>query len=587
MSCSPLSVEQVNLDQGTEDVIKALVIDDSKLDQLILKKILTNNGYDVCIASNGHMAIEMSVKYQPDIVLMNLNLPDTDGYELTKILKGLLNNRYVPVLFVTAINNDESLGKCLESGGDDFIVKPIKAGMLKARMGSLLRVKKMHDELLFEKELLSNHSDQQLKDLQDASRVINNIQMPRFYDSGNINWSYVAQNILSGDILCSAAYPSGNHIILVGDNTGHGLPAAIGSMITCETFYSMVEKGFDIHVIIEEINKKLYHLLPSDRFLAACIMEFDADYNGVNLWTAGIPNVLICNVNGELKESLPSMHFALGIKLINEKEVIPVRINLDEGDRIYAYTDGLTEVFNNSGQMYGEQRLLDIIKISHTERNRVSAIIKDTKKFSENAIATDDVLLLEVSCDKSLVKKSKKNKINSNEIEPMNWQVKFEFQTDVISKSNPIPTLIQTIVNIQGFGGHREKLFLILTEMYSNAVEHGILKLDSSIKEEENGFLKYYDLRQSRLEQLEKGNITIEIEHYIEGEKGVVLFKIENDGAGFDYDKVIANLSKHNNKSGRGIPLLYDLCRKCEYSNGGRKLAVEYEWQLEIAEEVA
>jgi anti-sigma regulatory factor (Ser/Thr protein kinase) len=132
-----------------------------------------------------------------------------------------------------------------------------------------------------------------------------------------------------------------------------------------------------------------------------------------------------------------------------------------------------------------------------------------------------------------------------------------------------------------------EKIFLVLTEMYSNAIEHGILELNSSIKDEDNGFLKYYEMRQTRLNELIEGEVSIDIEHHVEDEKGILSLTMDDGGVGFDYSGIVANLGKNTGNSGRGIALMYDLCRKCTYSNGGRTLNIEYEWQLGSAEKVA
>ena len=215
-----LAIEQDVKEPEADEVIKALIIEDSKLDQMILKKMLINKGHDVFIASNAHMAIDLFNNIQPDIVFMDLYLPDTSGYELTKILKGLSGDKDVPVIFVTGASDDGSLEKCLESGGDDFIVKLIKENLLNARTNSLLRVKKIHDELRLEKEVIAAYRDEQIKNLHDAKRVIYNLQKPRFYNSGNMEWIYIPQNILSGDIICSAINPFGNHVFLIGDNQG-------------------------------------------------------------------------------------------------------------------------------------------------------------------------------------------------------------------------------------------------------------------------------------------------------------------------------------------------------------------------------
>ena len=564
---------------NSDSVIKALIVENSKMDQMILKKILVSINYEVRTVSTGSSLQKEFIEYQPDIVYMNLNIPDISPQELTSFIKTQSKKKFVPVVYVTSNYDNNLLGQCLDAGGDDFIIKPINEKLLKAKSNSLFRVKKMQDDLLQDKEKLSNYIRAQIKDLHDAQSVINNIYETRYYDSGNMDWSYSAQNILSGDLLCSAINPSGKHLILVGDNTGHGIPAVIGSMITQDIFHPMVEKGFDIQVIIEEINKKLYHLLPTDRFVAACILKFDKDYRSVKIWNAGLPSVFICDDQGELKEKLPSIHFPLGIKMIDSKDIVPVLINLEERDRIYACTDGLTETFNKKGEMYGEDNFLKAIKHCSDSEKRVNCIINDSKRFSHNSAKTDDLLLVEINCDKSLIKKSIIEDINSHVITPMNWSMKFDLYEGVMRESNPVPALVEALVEIQGFADHRGTIFLILTEIYSNALEHGLLGLESSIKDTENGFAKYYELRQARLLELQDAIIVLDINHFVEGEKGILSINLEHNGAGFNHNLITKNMSLNNSNNGRGIGLLYDLCRKYEYSNEGRKCNVEYEWQ--------
>jgi two-component system, HptB-dependent secretion and biofilm response regulator len=571
-----------------EIALKALIVDDSELDRLILEKLLLKNGYNVYIATNGYMAIDVFNECQPDIVFMDLYLPEITGFEVTKQIKKIAGDHYVPIMFVTGASDEDTLGRCLESGGDDYIVKPIRENILKAKANVLLRMKKMHDELRFEKERVTVFNALQTKDLKDANKVISNIHKPLFYETKNISWRFVAQNILTGDILCSAIGPSNNHVMLIGDNTGHGLPAAIGSMITCETFYTMVKKGFDVDVIIEEINKKLYKLLPVDRFLAASIIEIDDEYSLMKIWNAGLPDVLVCDPDGNVIQKLPSLHMPLGIRQMKTSDVVPMRINIHDGDYVYVFTDGLTEVFNEVGEMLEEQQLFEIIKSANITENRVDTIVNNISEFIGNQNQADDILLLEIKCDSSFVSSKKsQRKVCVSKLEPMDWHVKFDFQSEFIRNSNPTPILLQAISDIQGLGDHREKLFLILTEMYSNALEHGLLKLDSSIKEEENGFLKYYELRQTMIKELLDGKISIDIEHYIEDTKGIVSITLTHNGASFDSTQYEDASAGENNKfSGRGIALMRSLCRKHEYSDGGKKLNIEYEWEYVSAADI-
>ncbi len=271
------------------------------------------------------------------------------------------------------------------------------------------------------------------------------------------------------------------------------------------------------------------------------------------------------------------MFYPLGVKLFKNSDVIPVRVNLNQG--VYVYTDGLIEDFNEAGEMYGEQRLLGTIQSNFESENRVETIIDNAISFRGSVDQNDDILLLEIICDKSLIKKNEKQNISYNEIVPEDWHIRLELQFDIIRNINPVPVIIQSIADLQGLGNHREKIFLILTEMYSNALEHGVLNLESSIKEEENGFIKYYEMRRSRLNELTDGFISIDIEHYVEGPKGIVSITMENNGDGFDYKNVHSKLDEYNKISGRGIGLINILCRKFEFSDSGRKLNIEYEWE--------
>ncbi len=582
MSLLPLSVEDAVNEFKTDIILKALVVDDSDIDRLILNNLLKNYNVDVCEINDVLMAVEMFVQYKPDIVFMDVNMSGENGYEVTKKIKQLSYNDFVPVIFVTSATDDIALEKCVGLGGDGFIIKPIKENLLRAKIGSLLRTKIIYDELRYQKENILRDSEIQKKDLADADRVIVNIHETHFDDTGNIKWFHAPQNILSGDIICSAISPSGNHVILLGDNTGHGLPAAIGSMITCEIFYSMVKKGIETQLIIGEVNKKLLQLLPVDRFLAACFIEIDEEYRVMKIWNAGIPSIIKYNIGGSLIQKIPSMNLPLGILPINNNEFPPFRVNVDVGDYVYVYSDGLTEEINDTGEMFGEQRLIETIQSSNGFDCRVDRIKNSLINFMGNTKQSDDILLLEINCGKPPNKNYKNYKNYYKEQIPMDWHVRFEFNSDLLRNQDPVPLIIQSIVEMQGFGSHRENIFLILTEMYSNALEHGILKLESSIKDKTDGFSQYYDLRQSRLNELTDCNVEVDIKHKAVDTKGMLTITISDSGDGFDHAKIIDNLSQNTNTYGRGLPFLRDLCQKCEFSNEGKQLEVEYVWECTL-----
>ena len=560
---------------------KALIIDSSQLDRIILNRILCDLSYQTLILEDGYSALDSFKNFSPDIIFMNLNLPGLSSFEVTRQIKSIINDKgvYIPIIYVTSLNDVQVLSEALEAGGDDFLIKPINVPLLKAKVNTLLRTKSLHDSLRADKKEMKRYIDSQNKDLDDAKSIFDQMQMPRFENPGNLHWVYMAQSILSGDVFYSAINPSGEHIILVGDNTGHGLPAAISSVISSEIFYSMVDKGIAIQVIIEELNRKLLHLLPVDRFLATCIMSINSDYTEMEVWNAGFPSILIVSKEGELKEKIVSMDMALGIKHISDKDVMPIRLDLNQGDRIYAYSDGVIETFNEDGEMYGEERFINSIIKNQGVDDRVYKIVNESLYHQEKNELNDDLLLLEINCNNQQIKHKKRVEKDTFKIPPMPWKTRFEFGKESICHTNPVPIVIEAMKNIQGFGEHRATIFLMLTEMYLNALEHGILNLESSMKEEDEGFKKYYELKEKRLQELEQASIAIEVEQSVEDDKGILIITIEDSGKGFDYQNKNQDLSRNTASSGRGVGLLQMLCRKCEYSEAGRRLRVEYEWQ--------
>ena len=112
--------------------MKTLVVDDEVFSRMKLKKIMENLG-DCVTAENGKEGIEVFEKENPDIIIMDIMMPVMDGYEATKIIKEKTRGSFVPVICLTALDDEEGLVKCIEAGADDFLSKPINRTILHAK----------------------------------------------------------------------------------------------------------------------------------------------------------------------------------------------------------------------------------------------------------------------------------------------------------------------------------------------------------------------------------------------------------------------------------------------------------------------
>ena len=133
---------------------KILIVDDIPVNIQLLEKQLSSSGFNVIAARNGEEALKQVEAENPDLVLLDVMMPKLDGFETCRILKSNNNTDYIPVIMVTALNEMEDKIKGVEAGADDFITKPFNKHELLVRVKSLLRIKKLHDQLQEKIDLL-------------------------------------------------------------------------------------------------------------------------------------------------------------------------------------------------------------------------------------------------------------------------------------------------------------------------------------------------------------------------------------------------------------------------------------------------
>ncbi|HKB10486.1 MAG TPA: HD domain-containing phosphohydrolase [Vicinamibacterales bacterium] len=126
---------------------RILVVDDIEANRRLIARLLADDGYDIVFALNGRSAIEQVRRLDPDLVLMDVLMPDVNGFDACRELKQDAATRLVPVVLVTALQESDDRIRGIEAGADDFVSKPFNAHELRARVRSLLRIKRYTDDL--------------------------------------------------------------------------------------------------------------------------------------------------------------------------------------------------------------------------------------------------------------------------------------------------------------------------------------------------------------------------------------------------------------------------------------------------------
>ncbi len=564
--------------------MKILIVDDHRYNRELMGFILSDHDFDYVVAEDGQRACEV-FRETPDIdlVLMDVNMPVMDGYEATKQIKQLSGDRLVPVVFVTALDDSETLTKCLNVGGDDFVAKPVNESVLLAKLIAHQRTINIHRQMEETNHALEYH--QRLMDREHAivEHVFQNGLKSIDIDCNNLRFHVSPMSMFNGDLYLAAPSPSGGLYVLLGDFTGHGLSAAIGCLPVSNIFTAMTEKQASVGDIAREINTRLQSLLPTNMFFCASLIELNQRGDRLSFWAGGMNDMLVLDREGALDDRLCSQHMPLGVLEEDEFDDGVTVFHTKPESRVFIYTDGVIETCDPQGEYFGEERL-EALLAGRGEDNiaKVFAAVKDFQGRNEQQ---DDISMVELLCAQVTHRSVETDgdyctldAQSRNERDALPWSLSLNLQPAHLRDGQIVSEFLKVVNNIQGVGNHRDLLFTLLTELYNNALDHGLLKLDSTLKSQPEGFAEYYQRRKSLLLELDEGEILFEVkvEPAREGQPTRLIFRFTDTGEGFDSALVSPASEDDELTFGRGMDMVRSLCQSVEYSNQGRTVEASY-----------
>lgn len=556
--------------------LTVLIAEDGAADRLLLRRLLTHLGHRVLEAEDGVQAVEIFQAERPDMVLMDALMPRMDGFEATRRIKQYAGDELVPIIFLTSLHDAEALSHCLAAGGDDFLTKPYNRIILAAKIDAFARMRSMHSTLQHQRDEIAGHNHRLLTEQEIAKRVYDKVAHAGcLRELPNIRYNMSPLSVFNGDVALAGIAPSGNLMVLLGDFTGHGLAAAIGAMPLAQTFYTMVNNGFELREVVAELNAKMRASLPVGVFCCAALMELDLRRGCLRFWNGGLPEGLLYRCKEGRAENLPSRHLPLGIVEDARFDRTVETVSIAVGDQIMWWTDGILEARNAAGEMFGEQRLREVVSAGPSA-HAYDRVVRAVRDFIVRQAPADDLSMLAVTVPRGdcFVLPAVHGE-SPEQGRPVNWQSCLQLNAESLRDTNPVPRLLSQLSEVAQLRALRGTLSTVLAELYSNALEHGVLGLDSRLKSNPVGFGEYYRERQQRLQNLKQGFVRFDLHCRGDNNGGVVTIAVSDSGDGF------AHLldSRAGGYSGRGLRLLKELCQRVEHSEGGRTVTVELAWQ--------
>lgn len=535
-----------------------LIVDDEEINRFLLRHMLEEDGYtSLYEASGGEQALQVFAEQQPDIVLLDVVMPDLNGLEVARRIKAS-TEQYIPIIFITSLDDEESLVECLEAGGDDFFSKPFNRVTLSAKIKAHSRTREMSLNIYRQNLELTYHQNNIKREHKIVEHIFSNVLNLNASLASLFDFRIAPASNFNGDLLLLEQSPNGGLYVLLGDFTGHGLASAIGALPISRVFHNMGQQGSSVSEMANIFNQILLDFLPGDMFFAAAVIEIAENGCLLDVWNGGLPDLLVVDSQGNIKKRFESMHMALGILDQQDFESTTERYDAEYGEQLVGFTDGVIEVHAENGEMLGEERielwLKDNPQISCNEMaNRAD-------KFADGAEQADDITIIKYECQQLALEKVELAMPTT----PFN--IEMELNAAHIRESDPVKDLIDRLSSTPAFSSARSHLFTVLSELYNNALDHGILCLDSELKDTPEGFMEYFELRTAKLEALQDAFIHIQVAY--EPNPARFILKLSDSGKGFNYQEHQANLES-DQVYGRGIALVKELVSEINYANDG------------------
>ncbi|OOV86811.1 ATP-binding SpoIIE family protein phosphatase [Oceanospirillum linum] len=563
--------------------MRILAVDDTRANLVLLQAMLKRSGHEVVTAENGEDALEVFSEQQPDLVLMDVMMPGMDGFETAQKLQDMSAPRWVPIIFISAAATEEYYIKGHQSGGADYLFKPINQVILNTKIESIKRIVDMQNTLHSQNTALQEYVEKDEAERRISRHIMEHMAESKGLEDPLISSMITPAEQFSGDVLCAARSPSNRLYLLLGDAVGHGLAAAINTLPISGTFYSMVYKGFELKTIAKELNRRIKEAMPTGCFVACGIVMIDPGESYAEVWNAGLPTFYCVDSHGHVSDTFESTQLPLGVLTADQYEVTSEIIPYRPGHQIVLFSDGLIEAESGDGDFFGIERLLGCL---HNPENRLDDIRCALQDFLGDQHPHDDVTLALVDMPAQdvsgfdIFNDQQQTEILTSvpPADSVDWRVSFHLGVSEVKALDLTPMILGALGQFKGLEKHNQKLFLIMAELLNNALDHGLLKLDSSLKSGPDAFEKYLAERQQRLEELGSGCIDITASKLRLHDESFLRITIEDTGNGFNYEHFNQPLpSEQPVMHGRGIKLVKQLCRVVVYEDRGNKVTVDYD----------
>ena len=391
-----------------------LIVDDNETNRDLLSRQVKEQGYQVATAVDGKQAITMIQTGAYDLILLDIIMPEINGYQVLKWIRSS-SWGHIPTIMISALDEIDSVVKCIKMGAADYLAKPFNPVLLKARLGACLEQKRLRDQQASYLEQLATANEQisklnnclQAENMRlsaelDITQRLQMMLLPKEKELSQIEGLEIAGFMEPADEVGGDYYDVLQHhgriTIGIGDVTGHGLESGVLMLMVQTAVRTLMENNeTDPKKFFEVLNRTIYknvQRMDSDKNLSLCLVDY---YDSVLSLSGQHEEMVVVRSGGAIERvDTIDLGFPIGLEETIEDFVFQAQVHLNQGDVVILYTDGITEAENNLGVHYGLERLCSMVQKNwqHSAKNIRQAVIQDLRSHIGVEKVYDDITLV-------------------------------------------------------------------------------------------------------------------------------------------------------------------------------------------------
>lgn len=379
---------------------KILIINEDESLREIFQMYLELKKYEVYEAPTGSIGLEKANQILPDLILLDVRLPDINGYEVCRKLKQNPATTDIPVLFLSSLLETSEKIKGLESGGLDFINNATDYAEILARIETHLKIKELNDALKASNQELMIKQKALNEDLQAAAFIQQSLLPLNRTKIENLEVSWLCQpcELVGGDICSINQTNHESSAFYVLDVSGHGVPSAMVTVSITQFLQQLYQTSISPKHALSVLNRN-YPFEKFSMFSTIFYMTFNSQKGKLTYSSAGHPPGIHLSKEKPL-QLLTGNGPVIGIDTDYQYE--EYERTLQTGDKVILYTDGIIEFCNSSGEQYGSERFYELLEEqkSHSVEEIIRLVGNSLKEFGKGNAPQDDISILAIEFKK-------------------------------------------------------------------------------------------------------------------------------------------------------------------------------------------